>query len=64
MTYVPVKLDRDILNAIRKHPLTSADDKDDENRLIGWLICAWDVIVQESIRRQQSDASPKTGSKS
>lgn len=42
---LPLELTAEILRAVRKHPTTSTDDKDEEHRRIGWLICAWDVIV-------------------
>jgi hypothetical protein len=43
---MPLELPAAMLRAVRRHPLTSTDDQDEENRRIGWLICAWDVMVE------------------
>lgn len=44
---MPLHLTPEMLRAVRKHEDTKCDDKDEENRRIGWLICAWDVLVAE-----------------
>lgn len=50
MADVLVTMPRDLtpgmLRAVRQDPLTSCDDKDEENRRIGWLLCAWDVLIE------------------
>jgi hypothetical protein len=43
---MPLELTADMLRAVRRHPTTSTEDKDDENRRIGWLLCSWDVLLQ------------------
>ena len=35
-----------MLRAVRMHATTACDDKDEEHRRIGWLICAYDVMVK------------------
>ena len=43
---IPVELPSSLLKAIREHPTTSHEDRDEMNQRIGWLLCAWDVIVE------------------
>jgi hypothetical protein len=42
---LPIELTTDILRAVRLHETTSTEDKEEEHRRIGWLLCAWDVIL-------------------
>lgn len=44
---LPLALTADMLRAVRLHPTTSTEDKEEEHRRIGWLLCAWDVIVAQ-----------------
>ena len=44
---LPLALSADMLRAVRQHPTTSTEDTDEEHRRIGWLLCAWDVIVAQ-----------------
>jgi hypothetical protein len=46
---LPMTLTTEILRAVRQHPTTSIDDKEEEHRRIGWLQCAWDVIVTHRV---------------
>lgn len=43
---LPLDLQAWAIQAVRRHPLTSHEDPDEMHRRIGWLICAWDVIVE------------------
>ena len=47
---MPLHLTGDMLRAVRQHPTTSCEDKDTENTRIGWLLCAWDVLVEQAQR--------------
>jgi len=42
---LPRELTPQMLRAVRQHPSTQVDDADELNRRIGWLLCAWDVIL-------------------
>jgi hypothetical protein len=44
---LPSKLTSDLLHALRKDDLTACEDKDEMNKRIGWLICAYDVLIRE-----------------
>lgn len=44
---LPLQLTADMLRAVRQHPTTSTDDKDEEHRRIGWLLCVWDVLLEQ-----------------
>lgn len=46
---MPLELTVDMLRAVRLDPMTSTVDKDEENRRIGWLLCAWDVLVAKRL---------------
>lgn len=46
---LPLALTADMLRAVRLHPTTSTEDKEEEHRRIGWLLCAWDVIVAQRV---------------
>lgn len=46
MIQLPIELPAEVLRAIRNHPLTSCEDRDEMNTRIGWLLCAWDVIKE------------------
>lgn len=49
-----------MLRAVRNNPLTQCDEKDEMNTRIGWLICAWDVLVEAWLEetRYQPPTSP------
>lgn len=42
---MPLALTADMLRAVRQHPTTSTEDREEEHRRIGWLLCAWDVLT-------------------
>jgi hypothetical protein len=50
MVTLPLQLPPEVLRAIRTHPTTMTEDKDEEHRRIGWLLCAWDLIVEHRAR--------------
>lgn len=49
---MPLALTADMLRAVRLHPTTSTQDKDEEHRRMGWLLCAWDVLVEHRFAPQ------------
>lgn len=46
---MPLALTADMLRAVRQHQTTSTEDKEEEHRRIGWLLCAWDVLVAQRV---------------
>lgn len=46
MILMPRELSRDMLRAVREHPLTESADRDKAMRDMGWLVCAWDVLLE------------------
>lgn len=44
---LPVNLPPEVLLLVREHPTTRTEDREEEHRRIGWLLCAWDVIVSQ-----------------
>lgn len=42
---MPWRLSADDLDAVRNDPLCAVGDKDEMNKRIGWLICAYDAMV-------------------
>ena len=50
---MPIALTSDMLRAVRQHPTTSTEDKEEEYRRIGWLLCAWDVLTEMRVKQVQ-----------
>ena len=44
---MPSHLTSELMKAVREHEDTRCEDKDEMNLRIGWLMCAYDVIIQE-----------------
>jgi hypothetical protein len=42
---MPLELTSDMLRAVRDHDTTKTEDRDEWHRRLGWLLCAWDVLV-------------------
>lgn len=57
MVTMPLQLSSAMLRAVRADSLTSTDDKDEMNARIGWLLCAWDVLVEASLQETLSRAT-------
>jgi hypothetical protein len=51
---MPVELPRDWWRAVLDHPSTSmkGSSKDEEMTRLGWLLCAWDVLVEKATERR------------
>ena len=54
---MPLALNTEMIRAIREHETTKTDDRDEMNRRIGWLLSAWDVLVE--FRCQLHVANPQ-----
>lgn len=50
---MPLHLTHELIQSVRKNELTKCDDQDEMNRRIGWLICAYDVMVEARTRAFQ-----------
>lgn len=46
---MPLHLTTGMLRAVREHPTTSVEDKEEWYVRLGWLICAWDVLVKSRL---------------
>lgn len=44
---MPLALTLEMIRAVRDHDTTSTDDRDEWHRRLGWLICAWDVVIEQ-----------------
>lgn len=44
---MPLHLTNELMKAVRENDLTRCDDKDEMNTRIGWLMCAYDVMVEK-----------------
>ena len=42
---MPLTLTPQMIRAVRENPSTSVQDWDEWHTRLGWLICAWDVLV-------------------
>lgn len=47
---MPLALSQEMLRAVKEHDTTKTEDRDEWHRRLGWLLCAWDVLVEH--RRQ------------
>ena len=43
---MPMSLTPEMLRAVREDPTTSVDGWEEWHTRLGWLMCAWDVLVQ------------------
>lgn len=46
---MPLALTPEMLRAVKEHPTTKTDDRDEWHRRLGWLMCAWDVLVEHRL---------------
>lgn len=46
---MPPRLSANELDAVRRDPLCAVDDKDEMNKRLGWLVCAYDAIVKQRL---------------
>lgn len=44
---MPLALTPEMMRAVRDHDTTSTEDRDEWHRRLGWLICAWDVLLEQ-----------------
>lgn len=44
---MPVTLTREMLRALQENDLTRIDDREERYLRIGWLVCAWDVLIEQ-----------------
>lgn len=56
-TQMPVFLNQELIHAVRNHDLTKCDDRDEMNKRIGWLICAYEVMVDARLQKNGCDSS-------
>ncbi len=42
---MPLELTSDMLRAVRDHDTTKTEDRDEWHRRLGWLLAAWDVLL-------------------
>jgi hypothetical protein len=47
---MPVQLTPEMIRAVRDDPLTSIEDKEQWYIRLGWLICAYDVLIETQQR--------------
>lgn len=52
---VPLTLTAEMTRAVREDPTTKAEDWETWHTRLGWLICAWDVLLQARPRTNTSD---------
>ena len=41
-----------MIRAVRDNPLTKVEDRDEWHARLGWLICAWDVLIEARTNRR------------
>lgn len=45
---MPLELSSAMLHAVRDDPTTKTEDRETWHARLGWLLCAWDVLVKAS----------------
>jgi hypothetical protein len=53
---MPMVLTADMLRSVRDHDTTKTEDRDEWHRRLGWLLCAWDVLLEH--RRMPASEPP------
>ena len=43
---MPMTLTPEMLRAVKEHDTTKTEDSDEWHRRLGWLLCAWDVLLE------------------
>jgi len=43
---MPLHITHALIQAVRDDPLTACEDKDEMNTRIGWLVCAYDAMIE------------------
>lgn len=46
---LPAELTAEMIRAVRDHPTTAVEDRDEWHKRLGWLISAWDVLLQHRV---------------
>lgn len=46
---MPLALTPEMIRAVRDHDTTATEDREEWHRRLGWLICAWDVLVEHRL---------------
>ena len=46
---MPLELTSGMLRAVRDHDTTKTEDREEWHRRLGWLLCAWDVLVSQRL---------------
>lgn len=47
---MPLALTPEMIRAVRDHETTKTEDRDESHRRLGWLLCAYDVIIHERLK--------------
>jgi hypothetical protein len=50
---VPLQLSAQMIDALRRDPRTSVEDKETWYVRLGWLTCAWDVLLDAAKHERQ-----------
>jgi hypothetical protein len=56
---MPLALTPELIAAVREHPTTRSDDMESWHKKLGWLMCAWDVIVATRTHNNQQTEGTK-----
>ena len=47
---MPAKITAELIEAVRKNDLCACTDTDEMNKRMGWLICAYDAMVESTMK--------------
>ena len=46
---MPLALTPEMIRAVRDHPTTCSENWEEWRARLGWLICAWDVLIEHRL---------------
>lgn len=47
---MPLQLTREMIVAVRDHPFTKVETPEEWHARLGWLICAYDVLIDARLK--------------
>jgi hypothetical protein len=55
---MPLQLTPEMMRAVRDNQLTACQDMEEWHTRLGWLICAWDVLIEARPRPPVEEPTP------
>jgi hypothetical protein len=56
---MPLQMTAAMMRAVKDHPWTRCETPEEWHTKLGWLICAWDVLIEAHQQEMTNRASPQ-----